>query len=80
MAAHRVGVVYGSPVRPGLPRLIARRSPPRPTGTSSALRAASGSRSAQRHMCGTARGWGWNGIRPSRVSQSGVIPAASKSA
>ena len=32
---------------------------PRPTGTSSALRAARGSRSAQRPRCGTARGWGW---------------------
>ena len=46
----------------------------------SRLRAASGSRSAQRHRCGTARGWGQSGIRSARVSQSGVIPAASKSA
>ena len=42
MAAHSVGVAYGSPGRPGFPSPMARRSPPRPTGTSSALRAARG--------------------------------------
>ncbi len=37
---------------------MARRSPPRPTGTSSPARSASGSTSAQRHTCGTAAGRG----------------------
>ena len=33
MAAHRVGVANGRPPRPGFARAMARRSPPRPTGT-----------------------------------------------
>ena len=52
MAAHRVGLTKGRPPSAGLASAIARRSPPRPTGTSSPARSASGRRSAQRHRCG----------------------------
>ncbi|MFC7644983.1 hypothetical protein ACFQX6_33205 [Streptosporangium lutulentum] len=49
MAAQSVGVAYGVPGSPGLDRAMARRSPPRPTGTRSPERRASGYSSDQRH-------------------------------
>ena len=54
IAAHSVGVANGRPARPGLASAIARRSPPRPTGTSSPARAASARRLSHRHRCGIA--------------------------
>ena len=63
-AAHSVGVAYGSGLRPGLAYAMARRSPPRPTGTRSPARSASGSTSAHRHTCGQR-------VRTRRTSASG---------
>ena len=65
---------------PGLAYAIARRSPPRPTGTRSPARAAKGRTSAHRHTCGSALGFGAMGMRSSRAVHSGMRPVAAKSA
>ncbi|SDO92157.1 hypothetical protein SAMN04487914_101146 [Arthrobacter sp. ok909] len=79
MAAHSVGVAYGVPARPGFARAIARRSPPRPTGTRSPARAASGYRSLHRQTWGTAFGDGTIGIKSAISVHSGIRFSRSKS-
>ena len=77
IAAHSVGVANGRPARPGLASAIARRSPPRPTGTSSPARAASARSASQRQRCGTAFDLGWAGIRSPISVQSGTSSSRS---
>ena len=78
IAAHRVGEANGRPPRDGLASAIARRSPPRPTGTSRPASSASGSRASQRHTCGDALDCGWAGIRSPISVQSGTSSSFSK--
>ena len=80
MAHHSVGVAYAVPGSPGFARPIARRSPPRPTGTSSPLRSARSSSAFHRQTKGTAFGSGVKGIRSSRWVHNGAVWWAAKSA
>ena len=78
IAAHSVGVANGRPPRPGFARAIARRSPPRPTGTSWPACAASARRLSQRHRYGSAFDRGCSGIRSPISVHSGISSSFSK--
>ena len=78
MAAHSVGVAYGLPPSDGLARAMARRSPPRPTGTRWPAWSASSSRFFHCHRCGVALDFGCGGIRSPISVQSGTSSSFSK--
>ncbi len=78
MAAHSVGVAKGLPPRAGLASAMARRSPPRPTGTRSPACSASPRSRSQRQRWGTARERGWAGIRSPISVHSGTSSSCSR--